>query len=141
MRHSVRCLDNKRLISQKQEALTLLRALERGEGGWHDHPACQMWKGYEEALKVYINCCIRECVIRGFNNSTVLFVMSKKTGISLPWWFCKDSFHSTHRAALLKKDSKFYSQYGWTDEWRGYKWPKGSDHPGKWVKVKDPIKL
>jgi hypothetical protein len=49
---SAKALDYKRLGKQRVECRQILRALEHG-GGWANHPATRLWRGYETALKAY----------------------------------------------------------------------------------------
>lgn len=110
---SVRVLDNRRLGKQRVEAYTILRTLEGKTLGWAAHPAVKMWKGYEQALALYMNLCIEEWVCRGFRNT-----MKKKEvqePIIYPPWFGDPAFHASHRSNLLRKDPDFYGQYGWKE--------------------------
>jgi len=121
---SARSLDNRRLGKQRVEALTILNILEgRTSGkGWRNHPAVLMWRGCEEALKLYLNACLAEWKRRGFKNN----IKSKrvKKEIVWPWWLGREEFHSSHRANLLRKYPEFYSKFGWTDETATpYWWP------------------
>ena len=113
---SVQVLDWRRLGKQRVEAHQILNVLlERTQTkGWRNHPITRMWTGYEDALKVYFNICVTEWVRRGFNNNMELEVMPD-TPIAYPHWFGDDRFHSSHRANLLRKDYKFYSMFGWTE--------------------------
>jgi hypothetical protein len=62
-------LDSRRLGKQRVEAFQILRAL-RGEGrGWRNHPAVLMWRGYEDALGLYLNAMIAEWERRGYRNN------------------------------------------------------------------------
>ena len=60
MNESVKCLDYRRLGKQRVEAMQILKALGNPSYGWQNHPAVKMWRGYEEALKFYMNMCILE---------------------------------------------------------------------------------
>ena len=44
---SLDCLDYRRLGKQRVEAMQLLNAMKREKGGWINHPATKMWRGYE----------------------------------------------------------------------------------------------
>ena len=50
---SLDCLDYRRLGKQRVEAMQLLNAMKREKGGWINHPATKMWRGYEKALTEY----------------------------------------------------------------------------------------
>jgi hypothetical protein len=108
---SAQCLDYKRLGKQRVECMQLLKALSQG-GGWSNHPAAKMWRGYEPALKVYMAKCIEEWIRRGYRNTMTVPVVSEYV---LPPWFGKDDFHASHRSNLLRKDPGFYSKFGWTE--------------------------
>ena len=119
---SVSCLDNRRLGKQRVEAYQILNTLKGKSKGWVNHPAVKMWKGYENALGVYMNLCIDEWVRRGFNNT---MEKEKETDlVLLPSWFGNKLFHASHRSNLLRKDPTFYSQYGWKEQNNlPYVWP------------------
>lgn len=110
---SANCLDNKRLGKQRVEAYQILRTLYGVSRGWENHPAVRMWRGYEVALGLYMNACIEEWVKRGFNNN-MLFIPSIAPCI-MPPWFGNAEFHASHRSNLLRKDPKWYSQFGWLE--------------------------
>jgi hypothetical protein len=43
--------------------------------------------------------------------------------IKYPHWLGNKSFHSSHRANLLRKDYEYYSQFGWEeDSTNPYSW-------------------
>jgi Pyrimidine dimer DNA glycosylase len=46
-------LDDRRLGKQRVEVLQILNAMHRTSGGWINHPATRMWRGYEPALIAY----------------------------------------------------------------------------------------
>ena len=46
-------LDDRRLGKQRVEVLQILNAMHRTSGGWVNHPATRMWRGYEPALVAY----------------------------------------------------------------------------------------
>lgn len=66
-------LDIKRLNKQKIEAKEILDATLRTSGGWINHPAVNMWRGYSNALKYYFNCIVEACIRRGLNNTMELY--------------------------------------------------------------------
>lgn len=115
-------LDYRRLGKQRVEAKQILNALERGSGGWYNHPAVKMWKGYETALKLYHDQCIDEWVARGYNNNMPKFGIDED--VVLPPWIGNEKFHSCHRQTLLFKNFEWYSQFGWTEKpTYEYFWP------------------
>ena len=120
---SVSCLDWRRLGKQRVEALQILNTLHglsKGKG-WSNHPAVKMWKGYENALSYYKNCCIVEWIRRGYNNTMKLETVED---YQLPEWFGREDFHASHRSNLLRKDSNHYGQFEWKETSElPYVWP------------------
>lgn len=114
------CLDPKRLGNQVyREGLTLLR------GGWPNHPASKMWRGYEAALAQYIFIGLRVLQQRGlFYPHHFAEVEPYLKKIKYPKWLGNDDFHASHRSNLLRKDPVWYGQFGWTESNdRPYIWP------------------
>lgn len=118
---SLRVLDMRRLGKQRVEARQLLDAI-KGINRWKFHPAAKMWVGFETALIHYSNLAIEEWIKRGYNNTMKIFPVSQN--IIYPCWFGSDSFHASHRSNLLRKDFKYYSQFGWKEPMDlPYVWP------------------
>lgn len=118
---SLKVLDNKRLGKQRVETFQILNNLlgrPKKDGtpykGWTNHPCCVMWRGYENALKLYLNDSIDEWISRGKTNTMVKEEIIGE--IQMPFWIGNEAFHSSHRANLLRKDYFFYGQYGWTED-------------------------
>ena len=113
---SLEVLDYRRLGKQRVEAKQILNVLldRTTTKGWRNHPITKMWRGYEDALKVYFNMCVGEWVYRGYN-STIELEETIDTPIKYPHWFGDEGFHSSHRANLLRKDYDYYSQFGWNE--------------------------
>ena len=115
---SAQTLDYKRLGKQRVEAFQVLNVLlgrtETKAKGWVNHPITKMWKGYENALKQYLNNCIYEWIMRGYNNNMEYETIVGE--IVYPQWLGNDLLHSSHRANLLRKDKEFYSKYIWTED-------------------------
>ncbi len=120
---SVACLDNRRLGKQRLEAFQILGTLQNPERrGWRNHPAVLMWRGYEDALRLYMKVAVQEWVRRGFRNTMELAAVPESP--QLPPWLGDPAFHASHRANLLRKDPVFYGQYGWTESPDlSYVWP------------------
>ena len=77
-----------------------------------------MWTPYVTALKHYTNVMIREWISQGYNNNMELYDVDEliEDGmVHFPYWLGKKSFHSSHRANLLRKDYKYYSQFDWKE--------------------------
>jgi hypothetical protein len=119
---SVQTLDWRRLGKQRVEAMQILNVLLGSrKNGWRNHPIVKMWTGYEDALCLYMNHCIEEWVGRGYKN-TMQFVATP-VEIEYPKWFGDKEFHASHRSNLLRKDYKYYSQFGWKEPTNlPYKW-------------------
>jgi len=114
---SIQSLDYRRLGKQRVEAKQILNVLldRTTTKGWRNHPITKMWRGYEDALKVYFNMCVKEWIHRGYNNTMQLEEMPA-TPIQYPHWFGDKRIHSSHRANLLRKDYEFYSKNNWTED-------------------------
>lgn len=124
---SAMCLDDRRLGKQRVEAAQISNALIY-RGGWINHPATRMWETYQPALTLYSDCCIREWIRRGFQNTMMIWhdLDDPATAeIEMPYWLGDPAFHAAHRAALLAKDPTHYSHHDWTEEPKiDYIWPK-----------------
>ncbi|HKV83887.1 MAG TPA: MSMEG_6728 family protein [Ktedonobacterales bacterium] len=113
-RQTAACLDSRRLGKQRVEAYQILRTLQNpAQRGWQRHPAVLMWRGYEEALRDYMNAMIQEWVRRGFRNTMAVAAVTEPP--TLPPWLGEPALHAAHRANLLRKDPAFYGQYGWSE--------------------------
>lgn len=120
---SLECLDYRRLGKQRVEAYQILNAL-KGESGWKHHPAVKMWKGYENALKLYMNIAIDTWKSRGYKNTMKRAKVGK---VIYPKWLGDEEFHASHRSNLLRKDLGYYSKFGWTESDNlPYKWVQAS---------------
>jgi hypothetical protein len=128
---TARSLDWRRLGKQRVEAQQILNALANG-GGWSNHPAVKMWRGYEDALRLYRNTIIEEWVRRGYRNNMPLAAVPDD--VALPPWLGDSEFHASHRARLLAKDPEFYGRHGWTEAPadQGYLWPEVTDGEVTW---------
>lgn len=132
---SARCLDRARLGKQRIEARQLLTAIQTG-GGWANHPAARMWRGYADALGAYSDVVITEwAVFRGYRN-TLPYSFDAGDGFSfaqhaldegqikLPPWLGDPAFHASHRSNLLRKDPAHYGRFGWSEpDDLPYVWP------------------
>lgn len=117
-----RALDYRRLGKQRVECKQILNAIERGSGGWANHPATRMWRGYEPALRQYMRAIILEWCARGYKNNMDI---PDPEPYELPPWWGREDIHASHRSALLEKDFEFYyEKWGWEDEPKiDYVWP------------------
>lgn len=148
-------LDRKRLNKQKIEAKEILEAGLRTEGGWVNHPAVHMWRGYSNGLKYYFNCIVEACIRRGFNNTLELYEFTQQqidgieyqsvndylengipeasNKIIMPWWFTWMPLLYSHRCSLLRKDPEYYGKIFSSDCMsdyvdKGYIWPMKLTH-------------
>lgn len=125
-RRSAACLDVRRLGKQRLEALQLLNTLQGTSRGWRNHPAARMWRGNEDALRLYMNAVIEEWVRRGYRNSLALVTVEGAP--EMPPWLGDPAFHASHRANLLRKDVAYYGRYGWSESPDlPYVWPAGRE--------------
>lgn len=121
---SAKTLDWRRLGKQRVEAYQILKSLseKRTKGGWVNHPAVKMWRGYENALSLYMNECIDEWKLRGYKNTMEKAII--RGMIIYPKWLGDNGFHAAHRSNLLRKDFEYYSKFGWKESTCiPYKWP------------------
>jgi hypothetical protein len=121
---SVKCLDDKRLGKQRVEAYQILRVLTGKSKGnaWKNHPAVLMWKGYEPALRAYMNECILQWKERGFVNN--MRFANVPINFEKPKWLGDKKFHSSHRSNLLRKNPEWYAKFGWKEPSDlSYVWP------------------
>lgn len=138
---SAQHLDNKRLGKQRVECKQLLLALgmpigahEPGKGGWKNHPATRMWRGYEPALLVYSYVMCVEWFRRGYvdnlsNEFAVAYTRHTRhkpenSGLIRPPWTDRVELYASHRSNLLRKDKDFYGKFGWSEpDDLPYVWP------------------
>lgn len=111
---SMRCLDKSRLGNQVwREGITLIR------GGWKNHPASKMWRGYEYHLGLYLLAGLEVLKERGKEypqvKEKVLIEMDKHKNTGVPSWFGDEKLHSSHRRALLFKNYEWYKQFNWKE--------------------------
>ncbi len=113
---SAECLDNKRLNKQILEASQIYKIVKenRTTGGWINHPAIKMWRGYSNALALYHNECLKEWLKRGKNHS-FKFIEIKENNIVMPHWMGKEEFHASHRSNLFRKMPEHYNKFGWKE--------------------------
>lgn len=127
---SAMSLDNRRLGKQRVECLQILKALRDPAYGWQNHPAVNMWRGFEHVLEQYQRAVIVTWTDRGFKNSIQPVAQVHMSITQCPPWLGDERFHSSHRAALLAKDPEWYGQFGWKEEpGINYWWP--TKHQGE----------
>jgi hypothetical protein len=84
--------DKKPIIPLEQRVVKL---------GFCNHPAVEMWYGYEDALKEYIDAHIREWIHRGYKNTMKIYDVKTKIH---PEWCGWSKIHENHKGALLGKE-------------------------------------
>lgn len=120
---SMACLDPSRLGNQVyREGMTLLR------GGWPNHPASKMWRGYEDALALYLWAGVVELGKQGKDYDDRPWCIELRSKLThscpMPPWLGDPDFHASHRSNLLRKDPVYYGQFGWTEpDNLEYVWP------------------
>lgn len=100
-RSCARSLDLRRLRSQINEALVLLRAVTGQSTAWARHPAARAWEGCGLGLWLYREACRAEYAERTGEAWGVEF--EAPDGDVLPSWWGDDAVHRAHRAILLGK--------------------------------------
>lgn len=120
---SVSCLDKYRLGNQVyREGKTLI------SGGWPNHPASFMWKGYFHQLALYCIEGLHELERRGLyypqHFSYFEDMLNFHPPTDAPPWLGNEALHSSHRSNLLRKDPEWYGQFGWKEpDDLPYVWP------------------
>jgi hypothetical protein len=123
---AARMLDSKRLNKQILECYQILNVLsgKSPTGGWRNHPAVLMWKGYERGLWTYVQAMIIEAKYRGIkteNNEANLNRLKDQCwnqwGSNRPsFWTDNNKLMrvvTTHKASLFDKDPMYYSKFSY----------------------------
>lgn len=145
-------LDDRRLGKQRVEVLQILRALYRPTYGWKHHPAVLMWRGYEQALVCYGVTICREWCGRGRADSCAAKLVDELREVTgrpidedevcrsalMPAWLGDERLHSSHRAALLRKDPDWYGVHFSEDPDLPYFWPVRKEAAARRVEAKPP---
>jgi hypothetical protein len=134
---TAKVLDRQRLGKQRVECLQILRTLSKGPqictecgdsfsygccGGyglpkttpWYNHPAVQMWKGYESALLLYLREICNEWTNRGYQDTCYEKAKHYTSDIEiilLPNWVGNTTFHMSHQSNLLRKNPEYYGEF------------------------------
>jgi hypothetical protein len=128
---SSQCLDYRRLGKQRVEAWQILNTLLGKSDGWKNHPAVKQWKGYEHYLAWYGYEMCTEWINRGYKDTLrPKFLAVNKTikDMAFPDWLGDEAYHASHRSNLLRKDAKWYGQFGWTESNDlPYVWPSNME--------------
>lgn len=70
--------------------------------GHSRHPAVLMWKGYENALKLYFNVFLEYC-IQSHKIKTKYVPEVIEGEVVMPYWYGKHEFHKSHQNRLYQK--------------------------------------
>ena len=117
-KESAQCLDMKRLGKQRVEVLQLLNSFHKPDyKGWKNHPAREMWRGYENALALYGMVVCEAWLERGYKDTcwgkiNAYYDKSKPT--TMPSWFGMTDLHTSHKSNLIRKNPDHYKQL-WPD--------------------------
>jgi hypothetical protein len=107
-----RALDLRRLRSQINEALVILRVLRGESTAWRHHPVIRAWRGCSSGVYLYREACRAEYAER---TGAVWGVDVEPPGVDywheyedniLPWWWGDEEVHASHRAVLMGKWSE-----------------------------------
>lgn len=113
-------LDDRRLGKQRVEVLQILNAMHRTRGGWVNHPATRMWRGYESALVAYGLAVIdvwtrkggadtvREKILSHLHGEPVRTQRELAALGMLPPWLGRVDLHRAYRSALVRKMPEHY---------------------------------
>lgn len=88
----IKSIEKKPIVDAEQRVIKL---------GFCNHPAVEMWYGYEDALKEYIDAHIREWINRGYKNTMRIYGVKTKEH---PIWCGWSKIHENHKGALLLKE-------------------------------------
>lgn len=127
-RKSAECLDTKRLGKQRVEVLQLLNSFYKPDyKGWKNHPAREMWRGYENGLVEYGLVICQVWKERGYKDTCyekIHVYHNPSTPIAYPPWIGRNDIHISHKSKLIQKDSDFYKPL-WPDvpDNLEYVWP------------------
>ena len=126
-RESAKVLDYRRLGKQRVEVLQLLKSFYDPYYGWKNHPAREMWRGYENALIDYGIAICDEWINRGYKDTCyekiLAFTDLNKTTVK-PDWIGREDIHLSHKSRLIQKKPDHYKPL-WPDipDNLEYVWP------------------
>jgi hypothetical protein len=126
---NAKCLDTKRLGKNITESMQVYKYIT-GQGKMQGNPhPYRMWEGYEKCLLSYI-CALHDEWIARFDDGRRGGKRTHKNGLEAeeivsktsfsdykePDWITDERVLSSHRSALLYKDSDWYGQWGWKEK-------------------------
>lgn len=117
---SAHVLDRARLGKQRVETMQIMKALTRTSGGWINHPAVKMWRGYAWALLQYQKVtCTEWTNNRGYKDTCLQKTIEiynnlpddmKNEGVYPPW-LGRSDFHKSHKSNLIRKKENHYKPF------------------------------
>jgi hypothetical protein len=126
IQNSAMLLDNKRLNKQILEGYQILNVLsgQSPTGGWRNHPAVLMWKGFERGLWEYVQAMVREARNRGIRTENNEANLNRLKDLCWDIWgnnrpeFWHDNnkvmrLTTTHKANLFDKDPIYYVKFAY----------------------------
>lgn len=110
---TARVLDRQRLGKQRIEVFQILRALNGESRGWTNHPATNMWRGFEKTLVVYGVTVCGEWKNRGYKDTMQprigeYFYKFPDAFNGRPGWLGDGEFHLSHQSNLIRKFPEHY---------------------------------
>lgn len=133
---SAKHLDYRRLGKQRVETKQILSCLgaiptDKPYKAWRNHPATEMWRGFEGCLASYGAAMSWHWRERGYKDNLLpefLDVMDQ-TGYCednpnhQPPWLGDKRLHDSHQSRLVQKMPEYYTLFGWTITYPDYWWP------------------
>lgn len=111
-RESAKVLDTKRLGKQRVEVLQLLNSFHKPNyKGWKNHPAREMWRGYENGLVEYGKVICEVWKEKGYKDTCyekINAYHNPDKPVTYPDWIGRDDIHISHKSKLIQKDPNFY---------------------------------
>jgi hypothetical protein len=112
---TAKVLDRQRLGKQRVEVIQILKALN-GQGGWQNHPAVKMWKGFEKWLAKYGLTICAEWIKRGYKDTCYdkIFLYYNPDNSSINWmgpkppFLSNQDFFRSHKSNLIRKKPEYY---------------------------------
>lgn len=92
--------------------------------GYKNHPAAQMWFGYEPALYQYQAEMLYEWIRRRYPSMLNFFELKhEQFDWAMPSWWGDEALHQSHRSNLYRKDPEYYKAFELDSDNSDYIWP------------------